>query len=100
MWSAIVGGSPMIRALFALAVVLFVSTSMFAAEGGGVIDTMDAATFAALPKMEEKVKVEVVEGQAGKALQFSFVEGSKGAFATRRARPLATPEWDQAAGIS
>ena len=76
------------------------SLHSFAADGGAVIDSMDAATFAPLPKMEDKAQVAVVDGQSGKALQFTFAEGSKGAFVTRKTRPLATPDWDKAAGIS
>jgi lysophospholipase L1-like esterase len=87
----------MLRLLPGLALIHIVSLS---ALSQGLIDNMDTARFVPIAKMEDKVRVEVVEGESGKALQFGFAEGSKSAFAARRASPLATAEWDNADGIS
>ncbi|HXX94299.1 MAG TPA: carbohydrate binding domain-containing protein, partial [Planctomycetota bacterium] len=47
---------------------------------------------------KEKAHSEMVEGKIGKAVKFTFEEGSSGAFCIT---PLhGTPEWDQAAGFS
>lgn len=59
------------------------------------IDSMDAVTFT-VPG--GKGGVELVEGHAGKALQFSFPKGLQNVFAIGRAR--GKPEWDAAAGFS
>jgi lysophospholipase L1-like esterase len=78
-----------------LAVVCVMSASLFAADGP-VIDSMDdIGTFNA-PK--EKGKIEAVEGKAGKAIKFSFDKDCNGVFSMGKVR--ATPEWDNAAGIS
>jgi len=47
---------------------------------------------------KEKAHSEVVDGKIGKAVKFSFDQGSSGAFCMTRLR--GTPEWDQAAGFS
>lgn len=60
-----------------------------------VISSMDTLQFTP-PK--EKGRVSAVSGVAGNAVQFTFDEGSRGAFAIGRLR--GTPEWDQAAGFS
>ncbi|MDB5386354.1 MAG: hypothetical protein JWM11_2000 [Planctomycetaceae bacterium] len=59
------------------------------------IATMDELKFTA-PK--EKGRVELVDGQMGKAVQFSFDKDGSGKFATSNIR--GTPAWDQAAGFS
>jgi hypothetical protein len=90
----------MFKKLILLTAFFVTSLHALAAESGGPIDSMDAATFVPLPKMEDKVRIEVVDGHSGQALRFSFADGSKGAFAARKGQPLATPDWDKAAGIS
>jgi lysophospholipase L1-like esterase len=47
---------------------------------------------------KEKGHSEIVDGKIGKAVKFSFDQGSSGAFCMTRIR--GTPEWDQAAGFS
>lgn len=81
--------------LWFLMVVCLLSAAVSGAEGP-VIDSMDdIGTFTA-PK--EKGKIEAVEGKVGKAIKFSFDKDCSGVFAMGKVR--ATPEWDNAAGIS
>ena len=61
-----------------------------------VLDSMDdASTFAPL---NEKAKLELVDGKDGKAVKFSFDNNCQNTFF--RGRLKGTPEWDNAAGIS
>ena len=74
---------------------IFITSSTAAAGQGGLIDSLDSASF---KFAAGKGEVQIVEGKVGKALQLAYPENSKSVFAARTAR--ATPEWDKAAGIS
>jgi len=60
-----------------------------------LIDSMDDLHFHA-PK--EKAQVELVDGKVGKAVRFSFEQGSPGAFCTSNLHGSAA--WDRAAALS
>ena len=60
-----------------------------------LIDSMDDLHF---HEPKEKAKVEQVDGKVGKAVRFSFEQGSSGAFCTSNLH--GTPAWDRAAGLS
>ncbi|HYF49538.1 MAG TPA: GDSL-type esterase/lipase family protein [Planctomycetota bacterium] len=78
-----------------LAVLSLSLCPLFAAEGP-VLDSMDEASFI---NPKEKGKVEVVEGKAGKAQQFSFDDACMNVFIYSQ-KIKGTPEWDKAAGFS
>lgn len=65
------------------------------ASDGPLIHSMDDLK---IQNPKEKGRAESVEGKFGKAVKFSFDEGSSGAFCMTPIR--GTPEWDQAAGFS
>ncbi len=81
----------MIRAVLLITAVV---TSVLTAESP-VLDSFDEVTPTA---GNDKVRVEAVDGYAGKAVQLSFSEGCINTYAMGRVR--GKPEWDQAAGIS
>ncbi len=71
-------------------------------EEGALIDAMDAVSFTAPTDGDKKVKgaVELVDGKVGKALKFTFEDNCLNVNATPINTFKATPEWDNAAGIS
>ena len=82
------------RSLFT-ALVLFCAFGAAHGADDALIDSMDDLHFHA-PK--EKAKVELVDGKVGKAVRFSFDQGSSGAFCTSNLH--GSPAWDRAAGLS
>src|SRR4051794_38894947 len=80
--------------------VVFAGTAVLATrvafgEGGALISSMDALTFAA-PK--EKGHASLVEGKVGKAVRFQFERDARSTFFTSNLR--GTADWDRAAGFS
>ena len=71
-------------------------------EDNGVIDTMDAVTFSQPIDGDKKVKgkIDQVEGKVGKALKFTFDDNCLNVNSAPLNTFKATPEWDNAAGIS
>src|SRR5690242_12807059 len=63
--------------------------------GGPVLDTMDELHFRS---PAGRGKAELVPGKVGRAVRFSFDQGSRNAFFVSNLR--GGPEWDRAAGLS
>src|SRR5688572_7549738 len=75
---------------------LYTSMMMIAALlAAQVIHSMDDLK---VRQPKEKGRSEAVEGRSGKAVRFSFDDGSSGQFCITSLR--GKPEWDQAAGFS
>ena len=77
------------------ALLLFAAFGPVHAADDALLDSMDDLHF---QQPKEKGKAELVEGKVGKAVRFSFDEGSRGAFCTSNLH--GTPAWDKAAGLS